>query len=263
MTPAQPLRLALLGDPVTHSRSPAIHRAALRETGTEGTYEAIRADEQVLARSIEQLREGTMTGINVTMPLKAAAAAMADELSDLARTANSVNTLRYRRRVVQAHSTDAVAFQELFADVARFPRDAQLLVLGSGASARAALAAADRREAFVSARSPEKARELHLSFGAAGVLDWGHGLARSIVINATPVGMNGDRLPDAITRQAAALIDLPYGSAVTPAIADARLMGKHCADGVEFLARQARASFEWWTGSSLDLEHLLRAARNV
>lgn len=256
------IRLLLLGDPVAHSRSPAIHTAALARAGLKGEYRAIRADRSVLEKAVEELRSGALTGMNVTMPLKAAAVALADVLTPQALASESVNSLRGAGGVVEAHSTDAVAFQELFVDD-RFPPGAPLLVLGSGSTARAGLAVLEEREAYVSARSARKAEDLVARFGLSGSIPWGEGMTGSLVVNATPLGMRGETLPQPVLASAAGLIDLPYGVGPTPAAATAVEVGLALADGVEFLARQARSSFSWWTGRDVDLAGLVEAARNV
>lgn len=257
------VRLALLGDPVSHSRSPVIHRTALIETGLEGEYRAIEADEARLRQTVEQLREGILDGLNITMPLKSAAAAMADDTTELARDAGSVNTLRARNGRVEAHSTDAVAFQEIFGEGGQFPLDAPLLVLGHGGSARALLAAVDRRDVYISGRSQEKAEQLAGRFDTARALAWAVPVSGAVVVNATPIGMRGEVLPLVLLEEASGLVDLPYGESQTPAVSSAGAGGLPVVDGIEFLARQAAASFEWWTGKAVDSTVLAKAARNV
>lgn len=259
---AAPIRLALLGDPVEHSRSPRIHEAALRLAGLRGSYVAIRADEVVLGRSLDDLRSGELDGINITMPLKKAAAERADELTALAQRAESVNTLRHRDGRIEAHSTDAVAFREIL-EASPFAGSRSILILGSGGSARAAIAAILSRPVYISARDTVKAETLADRLGATGVVPWGSSVADTIVINATPIGMNGEALDDDVVAASHGLIDLPYGDDPTPAIVAAAAADKPHVDGVEFLARQARASFQWWTGASVDYEALVAAARNV
>lgn len=260
---ADPVRLALLGDPVAHSRSPAIQRAALREAGLEGDYTPVRADFEVLCQTIERLREGELTGVNITMPLKEAAFGLADARTSVAEIAGSVNSMRGRDRIVEAHTTDAVAFQEILEDSARIPPDAPILVLGSGGAARALLSVSRTRDVYISARSEEKAAALGSEFRTAGIVPWGSGMPEAAVVNATPIGMAGEALDEDVIRGAIALIDLPYGVQETPAVRRASKTGLAYVDGVEFLARQARAAFEWWTGKPVHLEPLIEAARNV
>lgn len=259
---SKPIRLALLGDPVAHSRSPRIQRAALEDAGLVGDYVAIRAGEDELEQALDDLRRGRLHGVNITMPLKGAAAARADVLTPLARRARSVNTLRARQGRIEAHSTDAEAFLEISGDKG-LPDRATLLVIGSGGSARAALAALEGRETYISARDEAKARALEKEFDSAGIVPWGSVVAGALVINATPIGMNGEELHDGLVEMATGLIDLPYGQETTPAVVRARAIGIPHVDGVEFLTRQAAAAFEWWTGVPVNYEDLLAAARNV
>ena len=260
---SETVRLVLLGDPVAHSRSPAIHGAALEEAGLEGDYTPIRADVEVLEQTIERLRNGELTGVNVTMPLKEPAFALADELTAIAEVAGSVNTLRAINGTVEAHTTDASAFQEILGDETRFPADLPILTLGSGGAARALLSVSGARTVYLSARTEEKALALQSEFQAAGVVPWGQELEGAIVVNATPIGMGRERVAEEIIHRAAGLIDLPYGLEETPAVSLASGLDLPYADGVEFLARQARVAFEWWTGETVHLEPLIAAARNV
>lgn len=260
---SQVYRLALLGDPVAQSRSPAIHAAALRLSGMTGEYKAITANQQVLERALADLRSGAMDGINVTMPLKRIAFELADDTTSEGRLAGSVNTLRRGEGgLVLGHSTDAVAFREIFEDD-EFKDLNSVLVLGAGGSAAAALAASGGRIVYVSARTPGTAQALAETFDSVGVIPWGASVAGALVVNATPLGMSGERLPDRVVDLAGALVDLPYADTATPATTEAIGRGLPAVDGLEFLARQAAASFFWWTGENVDSAKLAEIARNV
>lgn len=260
---SQVYRLALLGDPVAQSRSPAIHAAALRLSGLTGEYKAITANQQVLERTLADLRSGAMDGINVTMPLKRIAFELADDTTSEGRLAGSVNTLRRGEGgLVLGHSTDAVAFREIFEDD-EFKDLNSVLVLGAGGSAAAALSASGGRIAYLSARTPGTAEALAETFDSVGVIPWGAGVAGALVVNATPLGMSGERLPDRVVDLAGALVDLPYADTATPATTEAIGRGMPAVDGLEFLARQAAASFLWWTGENVDSAKLTEIARNV
>ena len=253
------MRLAVLGDPVAHSRSPAIHALALRLAGLEGGYVAIRADEAVLGEVVEGLRRGRFSGLNVTMPLKEAAWGLAERATPDAERAGSVNTLRFAGRV-EGHSSDVTAFREILGG-GRFGADAEVLILGAGGSARAALVGAGGRRVHVSSRSEGKAARLAAAHGAATV-GWGTAVAGAVVVNATPLGMSGEELPEGVLGASSGLIDLPYGDEPTPAVSAAAERGLPTADGFEFLARQAAESFRWWTGVSVSLSPLIEAARD-
>ncbi len=257
-----PLHFALLGDPVAHSRSPAIHTAALSSLGLEGTYEARQADLHVLTRAVEELREGSLDGINITMPLKEQAAAAADSLRPLAAGAGSVNTMRWRDEKVEGETTDAVAMKSILARP-EFRAPSPILVLGAGGAAAAIIQAMSSREVAISARDPSRGLELSRRLGREmALVPFGSPLAGALVVNATPIGMNGEDLAPGLVEEASALVDLTYGPMVPPATARARGLGIAVVDGVEFLALQAAESFSWWTGLEAPFATMLEAAKN-
>lgn len=247
------LRFLLIGDPVAHSRSPAIHRKAFEITGIEGDYAIRTVGRGGIAPTIAELREGTLDGVNITMPLKLEAFAACDLVTSDAGRSGSVNTLRCRDGSVEGHSTDIVAFREAFQLA---PSGAPLLVLGAGGSARAAIAAWDG-EVIVSARDQAQAEAL------GGAVAWGSAVADAVLVNATSLGMAGETLPPQVLESASVLIDLPYGDHTTPAVGFALARGMPVVDGLGFLAEQAAASFEWWTGTAVDSALLIDAARKA
>jgi shikimate dehydrogenase len=234
-----------------------MHREALRLAGLEGEYNVISAGLADLAGVAGQLMSGVMDGLNVTMPLKEAARRLAGRLTPEAMMAGAVNSLRVRVGVLEAHSTDVTAFQAIFR---RHPGADSLLVLGGGGAARSALAAWTGPLASVSVRSASKIGGLLDHWPDLRVLDWGKSLDGAIVINATPIGMSGESLPEGIVQAAVVFVDLPYGRHPTPAIARATCP---VVDGIDFLALQAADCFEWFTGVPVDSAALAMAARNV
>lgn len=242
---------------MSHSRSPAIHRTALSVCGLEGSYEAIKADRTILEATCQRIRDRELTGINVTMPLKGDAAELADFLTPEAAKSGSVNTLRLGQEGLEGHSTDVIALRRHLSN----HDSSTVLVLGAGGAARAVLEAAGHRLVYVAARDQEKALSLCQGRQNAEVIRLGTPVAGAVVVNATPLGMAGESLPEGVVEACSALIDLAYGLEETPAIAVARLMGIPFADGLEFLVGQAVESFEWWTGLRPPLQPLLEAAR--
>lgn len=257
-----PYRFAVLGDPIEHSKSPVLHAAMLELAGLDGDYSRVRADAAVLAEAVADLRRGEWDGLNVTMPLKSEAARRADSLAPDALSSGSVNTLVRSGDEVIGHSTDHAAFRELLASD-RFRTLETTLVLGSGGSAAAAMSAIPRHHnSYVSARSPERAEQAGARHGAA-VVAWGAAVAGALIINATPLGMGGETLPEGVLRAAAGLIDLPYATGQTPAVETATALGLPVADGHEFLLRQAMHSFRLWTGVDIDFDALSDVIRKI
>jgi shikimate 5-dehydrogenase len=138
-----------------------------------------------------------------------------------------------------------------------------LLVLGWGGAAKAAVAAWPGAEAHVSVRNTAKLAGAMVPGKIITQVRWGKGVPGALVVNATPLGMHGETLPDGVLTGAAALIDLPYATAPTPAVIAANDAGIPVSDGIAFLASQATASFEWWTGVAVDSGYLESVARNA
>lgn len=257
------MRLVLLGDPVGHSRSPAIHRAALAAAGIEGCYEARRVDAAGVYRACTEIRAGDLHGANVTMPHKAVAAVAADRLAPETARCGAVNTLAAERGEVVGHNTDVGGLQRAW-EAAGGSAGAPVLVLGGGGAAAAALVAFEGTPLRIATRRPGSGRELARRLGlAAAEVAWGQVVPGAIVINGTPLGMHGETLPPGVVEEAAGLIDLPYGSAMTPATAAARRCGLPTADGIDVLVAQAALSFRIWTGMEAPLEAMRRAAERA
>ncbi|MDH3539909.1 MAG: shikimate dehydrogenase [Acidimicrobiia bacterium] len=241
------LHLALLGDPVAHSFSPRLHAAALAAAGIRGSYEARRVDVAGMESAVEEIRTGHLHGANVTMPHKRVAARLADSLEADAARAGSVNTLLIRAGVVAGASTDVEGIRRAWGRLPEGP----VLILGAGGAAAAALLALEGRPLSVSARRPDAARALVARSGVeATVSEWGKPVDGAVVVNATALGMQGERLPESLLASAAGLFDMPYGKGQTPAVVTAVAHGLPVVDGVEMLISQAALSFELWTGVS-------------
>ncbi|MDH3469791.1 MAG: hypothetical protein OEM94_00585 [Acidimicrobiia bacterium] len=254
------MKLALLGDPVDHSRSPAMHQAAMTELGIEGTYEARAVDRQGLEKAFEDLRSGALDGANVTMPHKMAAARLCDELAEESALTGVANTLIGGVRVVGA-LTDVHGIVAAGA-AAGVDTDQPVLILGSGGAAAAALLAMRGRPVRVAARHPQHGGELLERLDAPGeIAPWGIPWLGAVVVNATPLGMNGESLPDGVVEAASGFIDLTYGASPTPAVELARSLDIPTADGLSVLAHQGAKSLELWTGLEAPIELMESVAR--
>jgi shikimate dehydrogenase len=233
----------------------------MHHLGIEGSYEARRAGVAELEHAIEELRSGTLDGMNITMPLKGDANRAAESLTAEARTSKSVNTLRVRDGSLEGHSTDVVASVVALADQ-RFMPEVPVLILGAGGAAAAVLAAAAGRTTYVAGRDPRRAAAVAgLATPAAAVVPFGTAVVGALLVNATPLGMKGESLPGNVIDVASGVVDLAYGDDATPLVRWAEATGLPVMDGVEFLALQAAAAFEWWTGISAPREVMFEAAR--
>lgn len=257
------MRFAIVGDPVDHSRSPAIHNAAFAALGIDATYDFLRTPADSFAEVVDQLRSGALTGVNVTMPLKAAAFEAVDIRSPLAERTRAVNTITKQGSSLFGTNTDVAGVEHAF-NVTGVPDDSALLLLGAGSAAGAAVVAAEGRPLFVSSRSPASGEALLSRTGATGVVvPWGEGVAGSVVVNATPLGMHGESLPLAPLATCAAFIDMTYGTTDPPSVALVRGQGLPVADGLDMLVGQALEAFTVFTGRPAPAHAIESAARMV
>ena len=242
------MRLVVLGDPVAHSRSPAIQQAAFDHSGIAAVYAARRVDRAGLAAAVAAIRAGRLDGANVTMPHKQEAAALADRRSPETARAGAANTLLRRGGAVHAHLTDVEGIRAAW-ERARLAASGPVLVLGAGGAAAAALLALEGREIAVSARRPDAAARLIALVGVeAATVPWEQGRDGAVVVNATPLGMAGEDLPRGVVAGCSGLFEMAYGAGDTPATRAVAAAGRPVASGRDMLVAQAAASFELWTG---------------
>lgn len=257
------LRFVVLGDPVEHSRSPVIHRAALAALGLNGTYEARRVDAAGMRSVAGELRRGELDGANITMPYKHLACELSDRVEEAAARAGSVNTWCPEGGVLAGYSTDVPGLLGAW-ERRGLPADGPVLVLGSGGAAAAALVALSGRSLVVSARRPEGlASLLDRTRVVAELVPWGRAVGGAVVVNATPLGMRGENLPSPVVGVMAGAFDLAYGDGETPLVTAARRRGLPVADGLDLLVAQAEESFRIWTGLVPPPGVMEEAARKV
>ena len=251
------MRLLVLGNPVDHSLSPDLHHAALAACGLDGTYERRNVDVAGMERAIAEMRNGELSGASVTMPHKELAAELVDRLSATAARARAVNTLVNANGVV-GHNTDVAGVRGAWID-ANLDEEGPVRILGTGGAAAAALLALEGRDLTLSGRRPEAAAALVERIGVdASIVDWSEP-ARGVVVNATPIGMNGESLQPHLLTGVVGVFDMAYGPIRTPAVATAQERGVPCVDGPAMLLHQAAAAFQLWTGFGAPLAAMREA----
>jgi shikimate dehydrogenase len=260
-------RLAVLGFPIGHSRSPAIHNAAFAELGMDGdwSYEAIEvAPDQFQERIAAMPGEG-FAGANVTVPHKGAALLVSDRRSEVAREIGAANTLSFRDGEVCADNTDAMGLMEALPGSAAGSR---ALVLGAGGAARAVVWALTREGSQVSVwnRTPDRAAQLCAELG--GIVEQEPQSGKyDLIVNSTSVGLRGEDPFEALPLSrdwfgySQTVVDLVYAHGESRLLQAAGEAGADVVDGLEVLVRQGAASFRIWTGVEPPLEAMREAAR--
>jgi shikimate dehydrogenase len=260
-------RLAVLGHPVGHSRSPAMQSAALAELGLSGewSYEAIDVAPDRFEQRVRAMPGEGFVGANVTVPHKGAALSLADELSETAREIGAANTLVFDEETVRADNTDA---DGLLRALSAAPAGKRALVLGAGGAARAVVWGLLREGAEVDVWNRTELRSRHLceELGGMPVGEPDQG-SYELIVNSTSVGLAGEdpfaELPLAGEGFAAGqtVVDMVYGGRQTALLSAAGAAGSTLVDGIEILVQQGALSLEIWTGRPAPLDTMRAAAR--
>lgn len=251
----------VIGDPIAHSKSPAMHAAAYRALGLDLSYVAVRVSAERVGEALDRMRERGVRGVNVTVPHKEAAFAWAAQTDDFSQRVRAVNTLRLADRA--GRNTDRDGF--LFALDEIGLHGGRVLFLGAGGSARAALAALDETNRFTLAvwnRTPERAHRLVDDLRIrADVIATPDPADCDLIVNATSASLSGISLPIDWNRAkpTAWALDLAYGSEPTRFQRDAEAAGLRSSDGRPMLVGQGATSFEWWLGISPPRHVMLEA----
>lgn len=253
-------RYAVIGHPIAHSKSPQIHAAFAQATGQDLSYTAIDSPLEGFADTVAAFRAGGGRGVNVTLPFKLEACALATHPSEAARLAGAANALKFEDERIWAENFDGVGLvNDIQVNLGHALRGRRVLVLGAGGATRGALlplAAQGPAVLAVANRSADKAHALRTDFAAHAALQTGGyadlaGETFDVVINATSAGLSNETLPlpPGLFAPGALAYDMVYGKGLTPFLRQAQQAGVTAlADGVGMLVEQAAEAFVWWRG---------------
>lgn len=246
------------GQPIKHSMSPVLHNAWIEAAGLDAVYAPFAPAADRFETFVDGLRGGAVRGVNVTIPFKERALALADTASDLARMAGAANLLIFNADgSVHADNTDgpgllgAIEIQASGFDVAAAP----VVILGAGGAARGAVAAlllAGAPKVTIVNRTLARAQDLADAFGPKVAAAEETALPdllpeAGLVINATSLGLGGGEGPAAdltLTPETAVVMDMVYKPLRTEFLRRAEAAGRRTVDGLEMLLRQAVPTFE-------------------
>ncbi len=270
-------RYAVIGHPIGHSKSPAIHSAFAAATGQHLSYEAIEAPLGAgqFAATVERFRTQGGRGVNVTLPFKPEACTYATDLAESARCAGAANALKFEGDRCLAENFDGSGLvRDLSHNLGLRLAGRTVLLLGAGGASRGAilpLLRAKPAQLWVLNRSADKAEALvreFLALGADGSVLHGGGFAElaqsvrfDLVLNATSASLSAEALPlpARAFKPEGMAYDMVYGKGLTPFLRQAQQAGvRQLADGVGMLVEQAAEAFAWWRGVRPDTADLIR-----
>lgn len=255
MSVSSSTRLAcLLGHPVAHSVSPQILAAAFAEADVDAVYLAFDVPPADLGVAVAGLRALGMLGANLTVPHKLDVLDHADGCTPECEAVGAANTLYWEGERLIADNTDAGALVEVLRNELVLAPGTVAVVFGAGGAARAAAVALARCGAAVrvEARRSEAAEEVQALAERLGARRAGEDERAALVVNATPLGLHGEPLPEPYMnlRPGQAALDLLYGVVPTPFLRAAMDAGIPAVDGLPMLVAQAALAFERWTGET-------------
>ncbi len=262
---------AVIGYPVRHSLSPAIHNAAFAAVGLDWAYLAFEVAPDRGQAAVRAMLDLGIRGLSVTMPHKDAAAAAVDELSSEAMALGAVNCVVNHDGHLVGHNTDGQGFvNALRADHGVDPQGMRCAVIGAGGAARsviAALGSAGASDVAVINRTPDRALAAASLAGAVGRAAPAKVIADAdLVVNATSIGMGASSTdPDALPMQpemirpGQVVADLVVHPRRTALLAAAEAQGAVPVPGIGMLVHQAALAFAIWTGHEAPLDAMWEA----
>lgn len=266
--------VGIIGDPVAHSLSPAMHNAAFRALKLDYAYVAFHVRPAGVRQALAGIRALGIAGVNVTVPHKERVLRWLDSISPTARRAGAVNTIVHRDGRLHGENTDVAGFLRALRDAKFQLRNRRVLVIGAGGVARAVLTAlAEGKAAAVTVanRTVPRARRLARNFHSTTLRAAGVSLAAlhqrdllasvDLIVNATSIGLHGERflpLAYAATPPSCLFVDLIYGRR-TDFLRRAGGAQRRLLDGSGMLVHQGAAAFTLWTQRSAPVG-VMRAA---
>lgn len=262
-------RLAVIGDPISHSLSPLMQNFLIAHFALPFQYEALRVSVNELPAVIARLRRGEFAGVNVTIPHKQAIIPLLDDLDEGAQRMGAVNTVISSNGVLLGHNTDVIGFQRTLESAGINVAQEEVLVLGAGGAAAAVLFSLLEMRAgmiYISNRDRVRAERLRKTFSEEDqervrIISWPERLellqvpAVSIIINATSLGMLPNvatsPLPASAFRPDMTAIDLVYNPYETKFLREAKQAGAKTVPGLPMLIYQGVAALELWSKQKL------------
>ena len=264
-------RYGVMGYPVSHSRSPVIHRLFALQTNQDLQYELLQVAPSKLETAIKQFQRTGGKGLNITVPHKSEVTRLVDHLSERAGTAGAVNTLVFKDNDIIGDNTDGIGLmRDLLVNLNVNLTDASILILGAGGATRgivAPLLDAEPKSITIANRTLSKARLLAEHFSAMGSVNAMRfkevrpSSSFDVVINATSAGLKGEvpPYPDSAISDRTYCYDLSYGLTPTPFSSWAARKGAaHSVMGWGMLVEQAAESFLLWRGVRPDTQKVLK-----
>ena len=243
----------VIGNPINHSLSPKLHNHWFKENKIDAVYEKIKIDENDLKNIIIKCKEKKINGINVTVPFKKKVIPYLDKLSVEAEQTQSVNTIVFKEGGLIGHNTDIVGFEKGIKALNFNMKDKKILILGAGGvvpSLVFALKKMNVSEISISNRTKQRAENLKNLFKNLKILEWGNMSDFDVVINATSLGLNNEKINLNFSKAGKNKLfyDVIYNPTETNFLKEGKELGNKTENGSKMFMYQASEAFKLWHG---------------
>ena len=243
----------VIGNPISHSLSPRLHNYWLKQNNIDAIYEKIKLEEDGIKEIIQDIKKQRIAGCNVTVPFKKKIIPFLDLLSPESEKTQSVNTIIFEKGNLIGHNTDIVGFDKAIKALNFHMKDKKVLILGAGGvvpSIVFALKEMDVLEITISNRTKQKAENLKILFKNLKIVEWGNLPEFDVVINATSVGLNNEKidLNFSNTGKNKLFYDVIYNPAETNFLKEGKELGNKTENGGTMFIYQALEAFKLWHG---------------
>ena len=242
----------VIGNPISHSLSPELHNHWIKQNGLNAIYEKKKLEDNELESLISDVKQGNISGVNVTVPFKNAVISYLDELSDEAKKTQSVNTIYLKDKKVIGHNTDIEGFENAIKKINFDFNNKKIFVLGAGGVVPSIIYASMKMgssEIIVSNRTKDKAEKVKNIFNNIKLIDWGEIPNFDVIINATSLGLKQeDKINLNFTNigKNKLFYDLIYNPSETQFLNIGKKLGNKYENGKLMFVYQAFSAFKLW-----------------
>ena len=242
----------VIGNPIEHSLSPKLHNYWFKENNIKATYEKKKLNENDVERVVGDVKKGIIEGINVTVPFKKSVIPFLDQLTPLAREAQSVNTIFKKDNKVIGDNTDITGFEQSLKHIDYSVKNKKIFILGAGGVAPSIILALKRLGAAkitLSNRTKEKAEKLKNIFSDLEIITWGQNTDFDVIINTTSLGLKNDdqiKLDFSKTGSGKLFYDVIYNPQITNFLMEGKKLGNKIENGKMMFIYQAQLAFKIW-----------------
>ena len=259
----------VIGNPINHSLSPKLQNYWLKENNIHAIYDKIKLEEIEIKNFIQDIKNQKIIGCNVTVPFKKTVIPFLDKLSPEAEITQSVNTIIFDKGNLVGHNTDIAGFEKAIKNIDFMMKGKKILILGAGGVVSSLIFALEKMDVLnitISNRTLQKAENLKNLFKTVNVLEWGVLPEFDVIINATSLGLNNEKinLDFSNVGKNKLFYDVIYNPIETNFLREGKELGNISENGKLMFIYQAFEAFKLWHGIEPEInDNTLKLLDNV